>query len=168
MVPGSPARTRCWDEAWSNGTVDLAFEECVRQQGVFTDWSSSIDNKIVAVFGVASAIIGFVSALQTPDTSGIPLIFWIIAVTCWVVAASYCYRAYGPVDLLMGPNPSNLLDDGWLQYTPKQYKYQRMRRMGDSFVHNRGELEQKADRLAHAAWFTAGEILSLTLAVFLG
>jgi hypothetical protein len=134
---------------------------------MYSQWSDTIDSKVVAVFSVASAILGLAPALKQLHSVGASLAFWIVAASCWVFAVVFCHLAYRPRNFRVDPSPAKLLVPEWLRLDPDQYQFYRLRDMGKSYEHNRDDLDRKASCLGWAILFTAGEVFALALAFVL-
>lgn len=156
-----------WDPAWPQGTIEIAYEEAKKVEHVAAGWADEVDKKVIAVFTVAAAIVTFVPTVQRPGTAIGPLTMWVVAIACFLRAAWFCYQAYSPRPFRLGPDPKTIRCKDWMALSPGKYRYQMLEFMGRAVIHNQDQANRKADALASALGWTAGEVAALALALVL-
>jgi membrane protein required for beta-lactamase induction len=77
-------------------------------------WADSLDSKLVAVFGVGSALVALVPSLQQSPTLAAASC-WVLALVFWLIALGFGYYGYRPAALWVGPSPRELLGEEWLR-----------------------------------------------------
>lgn len=147
-------------------TLSLAYEEAKGVQTLLSSWSDALDAKVVAVFGVASIIMGLAPVLRRPDAPGWTLIVLLLALACWLAAVFNCRRAYSPKDFRVGPDPASIQESDWRDLTPAEYRRFRLRDMADSCDFNQERVLEKANALGWAILFTAVEVPLLVLGLY--
>jgi hypothetical protein len=156
-----------WDAGFDEETVALAYDASKDLPQLFSNWADAIDNKVVATFGVASALLTIVPTLQgVQRTTGVVVCLG-VAVGFWVIAVVACYNAYRPIGLRIEPNPKTFLAPSWLTKKPMHFRYSRMQWLGKTFEHNQDKLARKAEWLGYAMLLAAVEVFCLALAVLL-
>jgi hypothetical protein len=154
-----------WNDSWNKETVRLAFEESASSRDVVSALADSMDNKVVAIFSVASAIIGLTPALRGDEAISVErAVTFAISVLAWGVAVIQCYRAYQTHDFIVGPNPNKALDAKWLRLAPEKYQYYAIAEMGRAHEVNAAHILRRGKLLSAAMVATVVEVLSLGLA----
>ena len=157
-----------WDAGFEDETVTLAYEATKELPQLFSNWADAIDNKIVANFTVASALVTLVPTFQEVERT-IPVVVCLgLAIGFWAVSVLACYRAYRPMRFRIEPNPRALMGPSWLTKKPMHFRYSRMHWLGETYEHNSAKIEFKAEWLGYAMLLTAGEVFWLALAILLG
>jgi hypothetical protein len=85
-----------WTDDFNRETVGLAYQEAAGLQQLYAQWADAVDGKVVAVFTVASAILGLAPAFKKLENAGPPLVCWVAAAACWVIAVIFCYSVTAP------------------------------------------------------------------------
>jgi len=165
LPPRPPSIT--WNSNWDERTAQLAYEHAREMQRTVEAWIDSLDNKVVAVFGVASGVISLVTSLAglPPGTWGRGL--WAGALGAWLVSALYCRKAFKPNDFRLDPDARVLLDQKWLSLKPQQFLLDRLNNMGVSVGHNQTALKGKAEALRLALGWAVVEVGLLVGALLL-
>ena len=161
-----------WDDAWSADTLQMAYEESASTRDVASSLAEAIDTKVVAMFSVASAIIGLTPSLHgagdliaaATHPSPWRLFFYFVGAVAWVYVAIQCYRAYRPHDFAVGPNPNKALNGAWLRLTPAKYKYYAIKEMGRAHEINASHILRRGALIRWVMIATIVEVLSLGLA----
>jgi hypothetical protein len=153
-----------WDPNWDEATAEVAYQEALRIQDIQSQWSDAIDTKVAGIFAVASVIVTISPALGVPHGGSTATALWGAAAACWLLASVFCYLAFRPRGLEIGPNPSGLLHRRWMQLTVHEFRLYRMSDMGESYALNKNTLDSKASWLAWATYLTFAEVFALLLA----
>ena len=155
-----------WNEKVNNETVKLAYEEAKSLQPFMSSWSDAVDAKVIAVFGIASVLIGAIPAIAgTPDSTW-EWLLWLPAALFWAGAGWFSIQAFLTLDFRVGPVPGKLLEPEWAELSPEEYRFYRMRDMAKDYSHNRKQINRKAVALWWSIAFVAAESLALVLALF--
>jgi hypothetical protein len=154
-----------WDAARNPETLRLAFDESAKMQVVYGDLAKSLETKLVAVFGVACALVALAPALRWgASLSGVSSGAWAVSLVAWTLAVAMCYIGYEPQDFRVDPNPGKLKTAEWLRLEPDQYRYYRLRDMGHTHNRNLDHVSRKAKYLGRAMVWTAIEVAALVFA----
>jgi hypothetical protein len=154
-----------WSPDWNEETLVLAYAAAEGVRDVQAGWADALDAKIMALFGVGSAILVVVPTLKTPDTLW-ARVLWVVAALMWLASCWNCYVGFKPAPFRLGPDPSVLVGEDWLGRSPPHFRLWRMSSMGKSYLHNSAVLSAKGTALRAALWFTAAEVLALTAGLF--
>lgn len=154
-----------WDPAWDPDTLADIYAEALRTPGQLTEWSDALDAKAVAIFGVTSAIVAVGPSLLGEERSTTSTALLILAAILWMAAFFYCFQAYNPRRLTMGPNPQKLLDPRWLGIHQYYFRLYRIRELGAVWDRSTATIDDKAHHLKCALLFGGLEVAALVLAV---
>src|SRR2546421_6030640 len=131
-----------WNANWDERTTQLAYEHAREMQRTSEAWIDAVDNKVVAVFGVASGVIGVVTALADLPQGTLGRGLWVGALAAWVVSALYCWKAFKPNEFRLDPDARVLLDEKWLSLKPPQFLLDRLNNVAESVGHNQAALKE--------------------------
>jgi hypothetical protein len=162
----SPASVT-WDPSWDEKTALLAYEHAREMQRTVETWIDALDNKVVAVFGVSSGVIGLVTSLSTLPAGAIGRVPWVLALGSWGLSALYCWKAFKPSNFRLDPDARLLLDKRWLSLKAPQFLLDRLNNMGTSVAFNQTALKEKANALRHALAWAVAEVGLLVGALLL-
>jgi len=142
-------------------SLDLAFDVSKGHYEMVAKWIDSIDNKIVAVFSVASLLIGLLATFRgvTPEYSFTFMLFC-LATASFIVTGGFCWHGFRTRTFIMGNNPKKLLEQYALR-SPNYTKRYLLKYWGENFEHNLCILRQKAVALKWAIRFAGVEVLLL-------
>ncbi len=160
-------RVPVWSPDWDVDTLALAYQAAQGTHELVDKWASALDAKVVAVFGVSSAILTIGPGLGQGLKAGLASFLWALAAVCWAVGTLFCYRAYGLRSLRVGVDPVAFLDPAWLSLTPTEFRLYRLQKLGQSFAENRVVLDAKAGALGWAIHLTAAEVALIVIAIAL-
>lgn len=156
-----------WSADWNAESIHLAYEEATRLQSLYGQRRDAIDNRVVVVFGLASAIAALAPILYRPASYGPTVVFWAAALAAWSLAVGLCHAAYRSSELRPDLDPGRLLTKEWLTLQPARFRAIRIREMSRTLICNRDELDRKANYLGLAILCTAAEVLALAIALIL-
>jgi hypothetical protein len=143
--------------------LKLAFEESkdltVRQDA----WIEAIDQKLVAVFTLASAVAGLVPALA--DTSS-AVWLWRAGGAAWFVAAALSLLGFWPRKMFVSPNPDGIYKPAWLAIEIDEYRMKRLWSLGTVYLGNKELISRKAGLLRYAMVGATVEVALFALAIF--
>ena len=167
MTQSSQVPSVTWNPDWDERTTQLAYEHAREMQRTVEGWIDSLDNKVVAVFGVASGVIGLVTSLAGLPSGSWGRGLWIGALGAWVISALHCWSAFKPNDYRLDPDARVLLNEKWLSLKTAQFLLDRLNNMGVSVGHNQTALKEKAKALRRALGWAVAEIGLLVSALLL-
>jgi len=145
-------------------TVMLAFEESRDIVARLDAWIDAIDQKIVTVFTLASALAGLVPAVA--DTTS-TIWAWRLGGLAWIVTAILCTRGLWPQKAAVCPSPYRIYTPRWLARDAEEYRMKRLGSLGSVYLENVALIRLKARLLRYAMVAAAGEIALFGLAMFL-
>jgi len=144
-------------------TLELAFDESKDLTAKQDAWIEAIDQKLVAVFTLASAAAGLVPALA--DTSN-AIWLWGAGVAAWFVAAVLSLLGFWPRKMFVSPNPAAIYVPSWLAIPVQEYRMKRLGSLGSVYLGNKALISRKAEMLRYAMASSAVEIGLFALAIF--
>ena len=156
-----------WNSSWDEKTAMMAYEHAREMQRSVETWIDALDNKVVAVFGVSSGVIGLVTSLSTLPAGAVSRIPWVLALGAWGVSALYCWKAFKPSNFRLDPDARVLLDEKWLSLQAPQFLLDRLSNMGTSVAFNQTALKEKANALRRALGWAVAEVGLLVAALLL-
>lgn len=141
-------------------SLDLAYEASKGHYEMVAKWNDSLDNKIIAVFSVASLLIGILAAFKSVQAISSPTFY--LAAVFFIVTASLCWKGFKPKTFMMGNNPKKLLE----QYAPlntNDAKWYLLKYSGENYEHNLSILRQKSSALKWAVSTAGIEVMLLLI-----
>ena len=159
-----------WDEQnVSSAALESAFQEAQGSREFVSQWSDALDAKIIAVFSLASVLMGAVPTVGGIEEEGWNLVPWGVAATAWVVTIVLSSLAFAPRIFRVGPDPSVLIGEQWIGAgsTRERYYFFRLRDLAKDWVRNWDIVNTKARMLGLAIPFTAIETGALVIALAL-
>ncbi len=117
-------------------SLDLAYEASKGHYEMVSKWIDSIDNKIIAVFSVASLFIGILATFKdvTPAFSSTFILFC-LATASFIAIAYFCWNGFRTRTFIMGNNPKKLLEQ-YASRNPDDTKRYLLKYWGENFEHN--------------------------------
>ena len=165
VAPAESSLTQ-FDKSWDDETLNLAYEQCAASREAVNGLADALDNKVLAIFSVTTAVAGLAPSLSrrpnTPPVSPWQTLCYFVAGLAWVYVVVQCYRAYRPSDFAITPRPSKLLDRKWLGLTPAQYRFFAIRDAGEAH-------EINATLVLERGWLVRSAMIATVVEVgFLG
>jgi hypothetical protein len=158
-----------WQADWKLETVQQAYDEAREVQSVIEKWPDTIDNKVVAIFSVASVIAGLAPKVhELPARCTTSWWLWVAAMFAWLVSASSCAAAFFPRDYRLDPDVRKVAVPEWYRHEPKEYLLYRLRDMKRSVAKNDRVIRGKALALKVAIIAAVVEVGLLAAALLLG
>jgi len=165
VAPAAPPVPQ-FEAAWNHETLKLAFERCEASREAVHGLADAIDNKVLAIFSVTTAVAGLAPSLNhgpgRPLASPWQTLCYFIAGLAWAYVVIQCYRAYSPSQYAITPRPSSLLDGRWLGLTPAQFQFFAIRDAGEAH-------EINAALILKRGWFVRSAMIATVVEIaFLG
>jgi hypothetical protein len=159
MVSNNEVLVPDYDESWKPEAIEQAFTESRDVLPMLLSEMDASDSKTVAVFTLASAVIGLGPALsrQAPQSFD-EWILWVIAAIAWFVSVYHAFLAYKPGEIRRGPDPLKLLSPDWMTLSKTEYQANRLRYMAKTADMCFKVIDEKADHLQKALIATGVEV----------
>lgn len=142
-------------------SLDLAYEASKGHYEMVARWVDSIDNKIIAVFSVASLLIGILATFKgvSPEWHFTFIIFC-LATAFFIATATFCWKGFRTRTFIMGNNPRKLLEQ-YAPLNPDETKRYLLKYWGENYEYNLTVLRQKSSALKWAIPSAGVEVLLL-------
>lgn len=164
-------------------SVELAYKESLTVQEFLHKRMELIDNKIIAVFSVASVAVVIAPTLASAnganeEISGLGMIInavggmtaalcWLLALVSWAASATFAILGFWPRRWHVEPNPTRLMGADWLELSPQAFRYWRLGQLGELTEENSRLCKKKADKLRLALVAVSTEVLFIAAGLFL-
>ena len=156
-----------WNDSMDPATVEMMYEETTSSGSFMATWADAVDAKVIAIFSVASLLIGAIPAIGGIKASGWEWTPWIVAAFGWFGAGWFCIGAFRTRSFRVGPDPSKLLNEAWTHLTPDAYRSYRVRDLAKDWLSNWEAINAKAEAMAWAIPMVAIEATALVVALML-
>jgi hypothetical protein len=142
-------------------SIDLIYDMVKEQHEFISDWADSLDNKVAALFGLTTILIGAFTALNKGEISyGWTFVPLGIAALSFVVSSVCAFLSFQPRKLFFGLNPTILLDD-YASEVDEETKYSLVKFDGDHWEQNCESINDKASWLNRAIIAAVFEMIAL-------
>jgi len=154
-----------WADSWDEATAGLAYEAARGTRETMSKWADSLDSKLVAVLGGGAVLLTVVPSLQPPSPHTLSLLFWCLAIVCWLFSVGFGVYGYHPKPLRVGPSPRALLGEDWLRLPAYQFHLYQLSVLAATYDHNFTTVERKGWALGRALLLTGAEVVSLAFSL---
>jgi hypothetical protein len=158
-TPPSGAITHAWDDRFNADTTRLAYEHARETHRAVDSTADVLDRKVIAVFGVSSAIATLTPAvLPALEIGTLSWVLWFGACAAWLGCALQSWQAFKPRDYKTDPNPEDVAAPEWLTLGVGPYYFARLHYVAKTVKHNADVNKARAAALREAFGWALVEV----------